>query len=53
MDKYVLFKPNSFLYQSGKVYLQECCGGWSTFIFGIQEQCGWAAFLAASAQNQL
>jgi len=52
MDKYVLFDLNSFLHQIGKGYLQECCGGWSIFIFGTQQQCGWAVFLAASAQNQ-
>jgi len=37
MDKYVSFEPNSFLHQSGKIYLQGCCDGWSTFIFGTQQ----------------
>jgi len=32
MDKYISLDPNSFLHQSGKVYLPEYCGGWSVML---------------------
>ena len=52
MDKYILFEPNAFFYQSGKACLQEFWGGRSTFVFVTKQQCDWAAFLAASVSVQ-
>jgi len=31
MDKYIILDPKLFQQQSGKVYLQEYCGGWCIF----------------------
>jgi len=52
MDIHILLHPNSFIHQSGKVYFQEFYSGGASSLFGTQQQCGWAAFLAVSASVQ-
>jgi len=50
METYFLFDPNSFLYHSGKLYLQECCGGLCIFIVWHSTTMSQAGLFGCSSQ---